>query len=132
MRSPAWPRRAPKCCISPAGPVIAITIAGPGGVVISPSSPVWIHLAEALAGSGDPHVAVRLLAHQPGTFRLGLKIQREPDFESSLVLAAVERALRVRFGFEADAMPSPTAASTRLLSKSGSRWIARPNRKVPG
>ena len=66
----------------PSGPVIAITIAGPGGVVISPDSPVWINLAAALADNGDPHVAVRLLAHRPGTFRLGLRVKRDPDFES--------------------------------------------------
>jgi hypothetical protein len=107
-----------------AGPVIAITIAGPGGVVISPSSPVWIHLAEALAGSGDPHVAVRLLAHQPGTFRLGLKIQREPDFESSLVLAAVERALRVRFGFEARALGQPVHQSEVIAVAQAVRGVS--------
>ncbi len=67
----------------PSGPTIAITIAGPGESLISPDSPVWINLAAALADNGDPHVAVRLLAHQPGTFRLGLARQarsglREP------------------------------------------------------
>jgi Baseplate J-like protein len=95
----------------PAGPVIAITIAGPGGVVISPASPVWIHLAEALVGNGDPHVAVRLLAHQARTFRLGLKIRRDPDYESRQVLAAVEAALRARFSFEARALGQPVQQS---------------------
>ena len=95
----------------PAGPVIAITVAGPGGVVISPASPVWIHLAAALADNGDPHVAVRLLAHQPATFRLGLKIRRDPDFESRQVLAAVEAALRARFSFETRALGQPVQRS---------------------
>jgi len=95
----------------PAGTVIAITIAGPGGVIISPASPVWIHLAEALAGSGDPNVAVRLLAHQRGTFRVGLKIRRDPDFESRQVFAAVEAALRARFSFEARSLGQPVQQS---------------------
>jgi predicted phage baseplate assembly protein len=95
----------------PAGPVIAITIAGPGGVDISPANPVWTHLAEALVGNGDPHVAVRLLAHQPRTFRLGLKIRRDPDYESRQVVAAVEAALRARFSFEARALGQPVQQS---------------------
>jgi hypothetical protein len=93
------------------GPVIAITIAGPGGVVISPTSPVWINLAAALAENGDPHVAVRLLAHQPATFRVGLKVKRNPDFESKPVLAAVETALRESLGFESRALGAPVQQS---------------------
>jgi len=95
----------------PAGPVIAITIAGPGGVDISPANPVWIHLAEALVDNGDPHVAVRLLAHQARTFRLGLKIRPDPDYESRQVLAAVEAALRARFSFEERALGQPVQQS---------------------
>jgi Baseplate J-like protein len=93
------------------GPVIAITIAGPGGVVISPTSPVWLNLAAALAENGDPHVAVRLLAHQSATFRIGLKVKRDADFESKQVLAAVETALRERFRFEARALGAPVQQS---------------------
>src|SRR5262249_30094095 len=95
----------------PAGQAIAITIAEPGGVAISPASPAGIHLAEARADSGDPHVAVRLLAHQPSTFRLGLKVRRDPDFESRQVLAAVEAALRARFSFEARSLGQPVQQS---------------------
>ena len=93
------------------GPVVAITIAGPRGVVISPASPVWTHLAAALAENGDPHVAVRLLAHRPRAFRLGLKIRRDPDHESTRVLAAVEAALRQQFAFENRALGAPVYQS---------------------
>ena len=93
------------------GPVIAITIAGPDNVIITPDNPVWINLADALAGSGDPHVAVRLLPHRPVTFRLGLKIKREAAYEAAAVLAAVESALRTRFGFAARALGEPVLES---------------------
>lgn len=93
------------------GPLIAITIAGPRGVVISPSSPVWINLAAALAENGDPHVAVRLLAHRPRAFRVGLKIRRDPDYESQRVLAGVEAELRQQFAFENRALGAPVYQS---------------------
>jgi hypothetical protein len=88
----------------PAGPVVAITIAGADNATIGSDNPLWTNLAAALAASGDPHVAVRLLAHHAGTFRLGLKVKRDPAYESSRVLAAVESALRARFGFAARAL----------------------------
>jgi hypothetical protein len=93
------------------GAVIGITIAGPGGVVISPDSPIWINLSAALANSGDPYVAVRLLAHRPGTFRVGLRVKCVADFESNLVLGEVESALRAAFGFDARALGQPVQQS---------------------
>ncbi len=93
------------------GPVIAITIAGPGGVVVSRTSPVWINLAAALAENGDPHVAVRLLAHEPAAFRVGLKVKRDPDFDGKQVFADVEAALREQFSFEARALGAPVQQS---------------------
>jgi hypothetical protein len=88
----------------PAGPVVAITIAGADNSIIGADNPLWTNLAAALAASGDPQVAVRLLAHRASTFRLGLKVKRDPAYESSQVLAAVESALRARFGFAARAL----------------------------
>jgi hypothetical protein len=95
----------------PGGPAVAITIAGPGNTVIAPSSPVWINLAAALAASGDPHVRVKLLPHHPATFRLGLRIKRDPAYESSAVLSAVEASLRERFGFAARSLGAPVLQS---------------------
>jgi predicted phage baseplate assembly protein len=105
------------------GPTIAITVAGPGGVAISPDSPVWINLAAALADNGDPHVAVRLLAHHPGTFRLGLRINCDPDFESSLVLREVEASLRTAFGFEARALTQPVQQSEVIAAAQRVRGV---------
>jgi len=105
------------------GPIIAITIAGPGGVVISPDSPIWINLGAALADNGDPHVAVRLLAHQPGTFRIGLRVKCDPDFESSAVLREVEAALRTRFGFGARALGQPVQQSEVISAAQNVRGV---------
>jgi hypothetical protein len=93
------------------GPTVVITIAGPNGDAIPADSPIWINLQAALASSGDPHVAVRLLAHQASTFRVGLKVKRDPDYEAKPLLAAVESALRTRFGFDARDLGQPVQQS---------------------
>jgi len=105
------------------GPTIAITIAGLDGVVISPDSPIWINLAMALADSGDPHVTVRLLAHRAATFRLGLRVKRDPDVDGSVVLAQVEAALRMRFGFDARALGQPVQQSEVVSVAQGVRGV---------
>src|SRR5262249_7999894 len=76
------------------GPTVAITIARPAGALLTPASPVWIHLLEALKLGGDPHVPVLLLPYQASTFHLGLKVKRDPAYDIKTVLAAVETALR--------------------------------------
>jgi hypothetical protein len=84
----------------PRGKTVAITIAGPPGAPVNSASPVWINLLAALKAGGDPHVAVALLPYQPSTFRIGLKVKRDPDFDAKAVLAAVEAALRTHFSFD--------------------------------
>ena len=106
-----------------AGPVIAITIAGADGKVISPDSPVWKNLYAALAANGDPHVAVRLLTHQPATFRLGLKVRRDRDHESKTVLDGVEAALRARFSFASQALGAPVQQSEVIRIAQGVRGV---------
>jgi hypothetical protein len=95
----------------PAGPTVAITIAGPDGAPLDQSSPVWINLLSALKTSGDPHVAVVLLAHLASTFRLGLKVKRDPAYDAKTVLAAVEKALRAHYAFDARELGQPVQQS---------------------
>jgi hypothetical protein len=84
----------------PRGKTVAITIAGPPGAPVNSASPVWTNLLAALKAGGDPHVAVALLPYQSSTFRIGLKVKRDPDFDAKAVLAAVEAALRAHFAFD--------------------------------
>jgi len=94
-----------------AGPTVVITLAAPNGATLTPASPVWTNLYGALTANGDPHVAVRLLAHQASTFRVGLKVKRNPDYEAKAVLAAVEAALRAHFAFDARDLGQPVQQS---------------------
>ncbi|VTU35516.1 baseplate J/gp47 family protein [Variovorax sp. PBL-E5] len=94
-----------------AGPVVALAIAGPEGAALDAAGPVWNNLLAALKASGDPHVAVRLLACQQSTFRLGLKVKRDPAWDIGTVLAAVETALRAHYAFDARALAQPVQQS---------------------
>lgn len=94
-----------------AGPTVVITITGQDGVVLLPDNPIWTNLRAALAEGGDPHVAVRLLSHSHSTFRLGLKVKCDPDYEGPKVLTAVEAALRDRFSFAARELGQPVQQS---------------------
>jgi hypothetical protein len=93
------------------GTTVSITLAAPEGEALTPASPVWKNLLDALKASGDPHVAVTLLSHQASTFRLGLKVKPDPAFETAKVLAAVEAALRAHFSFDARDLGAPVQQS---------------------
>jgi hypothetical protein len=96
----------------PAGPTIAITVAGQDGAVVSPSSPVWSNLLLALKASGDPHVNVVLLSYEASSFRLALKVKCDrAAFEAKQVLSAVEAKLRERYSFEARSLAQPVLQS---------------------
>jgi hypothetical protein len=95
----------------PGGPTIAITVAGQDGAVLSSSNPVWNNLLLALKNSGDPHVRIALLPHQPSTFFLGLKVKRGPAYELKPLLRAVEAALRAHYSFEARSLAQPVLQS---------------------
>jgi hypothetical protein len=93
------------------GPAIVITVAGQDGAPVSQGDPVRDSLTKALRDSGDPHVHVVLLSYQPGTFRLGLKVKRDPAYRIADVLAAVEAALREHYSFDARALAQPVLQS---------------------
>src|SRR5690606_9112536 len=95
----------------PYGPVVGITVAGQGGDLIAPGNPVWGNLRDALRDHGDPQVELKLMGCQASTFRLGLKVKCDPDYEQDAVLEAVEAALRLAFAFQARRLGQPVQQS---------------------
>jgi predicted phage baseplate assembly protein len=93
------------------GTTIAITVAGPHGQPVSVGGPTWRKLLDALKQWGDPHVSLALLPHQASSFRLGLKVRRDPAYEQVPLLAAVEAALRAAFSFDARDLAQPVMQS---------------------
>jgi hypothetical protein len=95
----------------PAGPTVAITVAGQGGAPLTESSPVRNALRLALRDSGDPFVNVTLLSYQHSTFRVGLKVKRDPAYDITQVLAAVDAALRAQYSFDSRSLGQPVFQS---------------------
>ncbi len=95
----------------PPGPAVAVTIAAQDGASISTASPLWRNLARAFHGSGDPNVRVLLLPYRASSFRLGLKVKRDPAYERDAVIQALEQALRERFAFDARSLGQPVFLS---------------------
>jgi hypothetical protein len=94
-----------------AGPTVAITVAGQDGEVLSAANPVWANLWLALKENGDPFVNLALLSYQPATFRLGLKVKRDPVYALEPLLDAVGTALRLHYSFERRALGQPVLQS---------------------
>ena len=95
----------------PSGPMIAITVAGQDGIPLSTTNPVWDNLLLAVKNSGDPHVKVALLSYQASTFRLGMKVKRDPAYELKPLLAAVESAMRAHYSFDSRSLAQPVLQS---------------------
>ena len=100
-RSPASPRRRPQVLQLPAGPTIAITVAGPGGVVASPGEPGVEQPARGAGGQRRPaRRGARCSRTRPAPSALGLKVKRDPAYESRAGArggrSGAARALRVR------------------------------------
>jgi len=96
------------------GPTIAITVAGQDGAALSSSNPLWNNLWLALKASGDPNVQIALLSYQASTFRLGLKVKRDPAYELKPLLAAVEAALRAHYSFDSRSLAQPVLQSDAI------------------
>jgi hypothetical protein len=91
---------------------VVVTVAGPGGEVLDPKGETIGNLAIALRGSGNPYVPVTVLPHQPRLFAIAGVVRVDTDnYDPTLVLAAVRRALLAAFGFDARALGRGVAQS---------------------
>jgi predicted phage baseplate assembly protein len=90
---------------------VFITVAGPDGAEIKPDSDTYINLLGALQQAGDPFVSLRVKSYRPAYFRFAGKVKIDPDYQSGLVLAAVEQKLRQQFSFDVRAFGQPVFLS---------------------
>jgi predicted phage baseplate assembly protein len=94
-----------------AGRTVFITVAGDGGV--QPPAAALAKLLDALRKNGDPLVHCELGAYEKekATFRIALRIKRDPDHAREKVKSDVEAALRAAFSFDARDFGQITARS---------------------
>jgi predicted phage baseplate assembly protein len=90
---------------------VLITVAGPFGADIDDESAIHSNLVAAIQQSGDALVPVRLLSYRLALFQLSATITVDPDYAIGAVLGAVERALRIQFGFDVRDFAQGTALS---------------------
>ncbi|HVQ07044.1 MAG TPA: putative baseplate assembly protein [Allosphingosinicella sp.] len=91
---------------------IVVTVAGPGGEAIDPSTgDVFDNLTAALRSLGDPFVRITVKSYAAATFKLKASLKLDPDHLPDLVLAAVETTLRDAYGFERRGFARLVAAS---------------------
>ncbi len=90
---------------------VFITVAGPAGAEIKSDSATYQNLLDALQQAGDPFVSLRVKSYRPAYFRIAASVKVDPDYETNLVLAAVEAALCAQFSFEVRAFGQPVMLS---------------------
>lgn len=95
---------------------VFITVAGPDGAEIKPDSDTYKNLLSALQQAGDPFVSLRVKSYRPAYFRFAGKVKVDPDYETDVVLASVEQALREQFSFDVRAFGQPVFLSEVIAS----------------
>ncbi|MEA3335585.1 MAG: putative baseplate assembly protein [Chloroflexota bacterium] len=81
---------------------VFVTVAGANGdIVETGSDTTGSSLLSAMQGAGNPFVPLSLASYVPVKFTLDAVITVELDYDSDLVLAAVENDLRDHYSFEA-------------------------------
>lgn len=95
---------------------VFLTVAGERNAAVDPAGTLGRALAGALRDAGDGRVPIRLAAHRPAPFRIEGKLKRDPRLDRATVDAAVEAALRERFGFGARRFGQEVAESEVLAA----------------
>jgi hypothetical protein len=92
---------------------VFVTVAGPAGAEINLAGDFGDNLLAAIRQSGDPFVPVQVKSYKKNAalFHLAARMKVDPDYETGLVLAAVEAALRTQFSFEAREFGQPVVSS---------------------
>jgi predicted phage baseplate assembly protein len=92
---------------------VFLTVAGPRGAEIKIEGDFGLNLFRAIRNAGDPFVPVQLKSYKKGAalFHLAARVKVDPDYETPVVLSAVEAALRAQFSFEAREFGQPVASS---------------------
>lgn len=94
---------------------VLVTVAGPGGAAVDPSSATYADLVRALRGLGDPFTRVSVASYRPAFFRLELKLRLVAGYEAEAVLAQAQAALRAAHGFERRGF-APLLAASEILA----------------
>lgn len=93
---------------------VFITVAGPDGAEVRSDSDTYADLLAALAAAGDPFVPLQLRSYRRAFFRIEGRVKVDGDYLADAVFAAVEKALRAAFSFDARAFGQPVMLSEAI------------------
>jgi len=97
---------------------VFVTVAGADGAEIAADSDLYQHLVSGLRNAGDPLVAFEVKSFRTAHFQVGMRV-KVGDLPADKVLAAVEAALRDRFGFAARSFGQPVSMSEVIAVAQG-------------
>lgn len=80
---------------------VLVTVAGVGGAALASGSTLHKNLLAAMRAAGDTSVPLNLADYHKRFFRLKAQVKVQEDYVAETVLAAVARALREQFSFDA-------------------------------
>jgi hypothetical protein len=90
---------------------VFVTVAGANGQAVGEGSSTFNNLLSAMQMAGDPYVPLRVQTYRQAYFRMAARVKVDPDYQRDHVLAAVEKALRTSFSFDARAFGQPVTQS---------------------
>jgi hypothetical protein len=93
---------------------VMVTIAGPGGEQLPPSSQLYINLLAAMRSIGDPFVPLRLGSFTPASFTVSGLVKVDPARDPGDVLGSAAAALQSAFSFRARVFGQGVAVSQVL------------------
>jgi predicted phage baseplate assembly protein len=82
---------------------VFLTVAGPSSEAIEPGSPTYANLLDAIGKAAAPNAPVEVQSYRSAFFTLSGTVFVSAEYSTDDVLAAVKRALRDRFSFQARA-----------------------------
>lgn len=103
--------------------IVHVTVAGPDGAAVDPSSRLSTNLTAALSAAGDPHQLFQLDSYERLTFRVGAALFVAADHEPASVKAAVAAALLTAFSFDRRGFGQPVAASEVIAVAQGAEGV---------
>jgi predicted phage baseplate assembly protein len=94
--------------------VACVTVSGPAGAGIDPTSEAFTNLQKAMRGASDGTFPIVLCTYTPRTFTVGATLTIDPTLDSGAVIVAAKTALVAAFGFEARDFMQPVYLSEVL------------------
>lgn len=94
---------------------VFLSVAGTQGATFSPTDDTILKLIASLQLYGNPYVPLTVASYEPVPFEIAANVRVDPDYDTTLVLAAVWQNLAAAFSFDARE-PGQNVAASEVVS----------------